>query len=103
MVLRSKQDYLATIRTRYRQAGKKAKTLILDEFCATCSYNRKYAIRSSVKLGPKESRRGGSRPGPKAIYREVKLLEILKRIWFASDQMCSKKLKAALPSVAALL
>ena len=39
MVLRSKQDYLATIRTRYQQAGKKAKTLILDEFCAICGYN----------------------------------------------------------------
>ena len=25
------------------------------------------------------------------------LLTALKRIWFASDQMCSKKLKAALP------
>jgi len=97
MVLRSKQDYLATIRTRYQQAGKKAKTLILDEFCATCGYNRKYAIRMLSKPRPKESRRGGRRPGPKAVYRDPKLLEALKRIWFASDQMCSKKLKAALP------
>ena len=54
MVLRSKQDYLATIRTRYQQAGKKAKTLILDEFCATCGYNRKYAIRKLSKARPKE-------------------------------------------------
>ena len=97
MVLRSKQDYLATIRTRYQQAGKKAKTLILDEFCATCGYNRKYAIRMLSKSRPKESRRSSKRPGPKAVYREAKLLEALKRIWFASDQMCSKKLKAALP------
>src|ERR1700757_2768690 len=97
MVLRSKQDYLATIRTRSQQAGKKAKTLILDEFCATCGYNRKYAIRMLSKSRPKESRRVGRRPGPKAVYRDVKLLEALKRIWFASDQMCSKKLRAALP------
>ena len=97
MVLRSKQDYLATIRTRYQHAGKKAKSLILDEFCATCGYNRKYAIRMLSKSRPTESRRGGKRPGPKAVYRDAMLLEALKRFWFASDQMCSKKLKAALP------
>src|SRR5512144_2724761 len=97
MVLRSKQDYLATIRTRYQQAGKKAKTLILDEFCATCGYNRKYAIRMLSKSRPKESRRGSRRPGPKTVYQDAKLMEALKRIWFASDQMCSKKLKAAIP------
>jgi len=96
MVLRSKQDYLATIRLRYQHAGKKAKSLILDEFCATCGYHRKYAIRMLSKSRP-ESRRGGKRPGPKAVYRDALLLEALKRIWFASDQMCSKKLKAALP------
>ncbi len=39
----------------------------------------------------------GSRPDPKVIYHEAKLIKALKRIWFATDQMCSKKLKAALP------
>jgi len=97
MVLRSKQDYLETIRARYQQTGKKAKTLILDEFCATCGYNRKYAIRLLSKARQKGSRRGSKRPGPKTVYREEKLVEALKRIWFASDQMCSKKLKAAIP------
>ena len=97
MVLRSRQDYLATIRLRYQHAGKKAKSLILDEFCATCGYHRKYAIRMLSKYRPPEFRRGGNRPGPKAVYRDAMLLDALKRIWFASDQMCSKKLKAALP------
>src|ERR1700686_899059 len=97
MVLRSKQDYLETIRARYQQTGKKAKTLILDEFCATCGYNRKYAIRLLSKARQKGSRRGSKRPGPKTVYQDAKLVEALKRIWFASDQMCSKKLKAAIP------
>jgi hypothetical protein len=30
--------------SRYRKAGKAKKTLILDEFCQTIGYNRKYAI-----------------------------------------------------------
>jgi ribosomal protein L37E len=97
MVLRSKQDYLEFIRTRYRRAGKKAKTIILDEFCATCGYNRKYAIRMLSPTRKKAATGSGSRPGPKTIYRAEKLVEALKRIWFASDQMCSKKLKAAIP------
>ena len=45
MVLRSKRDYLESIRQRYRKAPRKMKGLILDEFCATCGYHRKYAIR----------------------------------------------------------
>ena len=97
MVLRSKQDYLESIRTRYRRAGKKAKTVILNEFCATCGYNRKYAIRM-LSPAPKKAATGSSkRPGPKAIYQDQKLVAALKRIWFASEQMCSKKLKAAIP------
>jgi hypothetical protein len=95
MVLRSKQDYLEAIRIRYQHSGKKIKSLILDEFCATCDYNRKYAIRLLSPYRKKAARR--RRAGPKAIYCDAKLIEALKRIWFASDQMCSKKLKAAIP------
>ena len=44
-----RQAYLKAIQSRYRQAGKKAKVVILDEFCAVCGYHRKYAIRNAVK------------------------------------------------------
>ena len=40
-----RQAYLKAIRLRYCRAGKKAKTKVLDEFCAVCEYHRKYAIR----------------------------------------------------------
>ena len=33
--------------------------------------------------------------GPKPKYHDKELLAVLKRLWFATDQMCSKKLKAA--------
>jgi hypothetical protein len=97
MVLNSKRDYLEAIRSRYQRAGKKAKTLILDEFCANCGYNRKYAIRLLKKKRKRPSGSKGSRPGPKTVYQYANLVEALKRIWFSSDQMCSKKLKAAIP------
>ena len=95
MVLRSRREYLEAIRLRYRRSGKKDKSVILDEFCAICGYNRKYAIRLLKKKHAGLSSR--KRPGPRSIYGDDRLLIALKRIWFATDQMCSKKLKAAIP------
>jgi hypothetical protein len=94
MVLQSRREYLAAIRNRYRKASRKEKSIILGEFCATCSYNRKYAIRLLRKNDRDPSHR---KPGPAFRYDRELLLVPLKRIWFATDQMCSKKLKAALP------
>ena len=89
-----RQAYLKAIRLRYRRAGKKAKAAILNEFCEVCDYNRKYAIRLlNLAINTKKHRR----PGRKPIYPSPDFLKALKRIWFASDQMCSKKLKAAIP------
>jgi len=94
MVLQSRREYLEAIGKRYRKATRKEKSIILGEFCATCGYNRKYAIRLLRKiLLPTPNRK----PGPVPIYAKEQLLLPLKRIWFATDQMCSKKLKAAIP------
>ncbi|HTP65591.1 MAG TPA: ISNCY family transposase [Geobacteraceae bacterium] len=95
MVLRSRQEYLEAIRSRYRRSSRKDKAVILDEFCAICGYNRKYAIRLLKKRKTDVSLK--RKPGPRSIYRDEQLFNALKRIWFATDQMCSKKLKAAIP------
>jgi hypothetical protein len=89
-----RQAYLKAIQLRYRQADKKGKASILDEFCAVCRYHRKYAIRI---LNQRGKQRKQQRPGRKPIYFSPELLIALKRLWFACDQMCSKKLKAAIP------
>jgi len=94
MVLQSRRDYLEAIRPRYRQAGRNEKSIILGEFCAICGYNRKYAIRL-LRTKPRSAT--NRKPGPVSRYDQKLLLVPLKRIWFATDQMCSKKLKAALP------
>ena len=85
--------YLKAIKNRYQQADKKSKTIILNEFCQICRYNRKYAIR----LLNQRRKRIRRRPGRKPVYRSVELVESLKRIWLATDQMCSKKLVAVIP------
>jgi len=94
MSLSSKREYLARIHGRYQRAGRAHKSRILDEFCATCGYHRKAALRllhRPLRLGPPK------RSGPKVIYEPAEVLPVLKAVWLASDQLCSKLLQAALP------
>ena len=47
----SKREYLEAIVPRYRNASRKSKTSILSEFCSTCGYHRKHAVRLINTLG----------------------------------------------------
>ena len=89
----SRREYLAAIRDRYLQAGRDEKGAILQEFCAVCGYHRKHAIRllNGKRLVVKK------RPGRKPVYHSATLLRPLKRLWLATDQMCSKRLVVAIP------
>ena len=94
MSLSSKREYLAKIHGRYQRAGRRHKSRILDEFCLNCGYHRKAALRllnRPLRHGPPK------RSGPKIIYDPAELLPVLKPVWLASDQLCSKLLKPALP------
>ncbi len=88
----SKREYLLAIWGRYQRAGREYKRKILDEFCEVCGYARKYAI-GLLNRKPRARRK---KPGPKRQYDRT-VLEPLKAIWLLSEQMCSKRLKAALP------
>lgn len=90
---KEKTAYLEAIRTRYVQAGRIGKKRILDEFCAVCGYNRKYAIY----LLSKPKKRSKRKPGRKSKYRERRFLDVLTRIWKAADFMCSRRLKTVIP------
>ncbi len=95
MSLSSKKEYLGRIHGRYQRVGREHKGRILDEFCAVCGYHRKSALRLLHRpLVPGTARKW---PGPKLTYDPAELLPVLKVIWLASDQLCSKLLKAAMP------
>ena len=94
MSLSAKRESLTRIHGRYQRAGRPHKTRILDEFCATCGYHRKAALRLLNRPRPTTPPK---RSGPKIIYAPAEVLPVLKRVWLASDQLCSKLLKAALP------
>lgn len=79
MSLSAKLESLAQIHGRYQRAGRVYKTRILDEFCATCGYHRKSALRLLRRpLRPPGAR---GRPGPKPVYEPDVLLPVLKEIW----------------------
>ncbi|HEX4350653.1 MAG TPA: hypothetical protein VH251_09700, partial [Verrucomicrobiae bacterium] len=89
MSLSAKRETLAPIHGRYQRAGRPLKTLILDEFCALCGYHRKAALRllnRPLRASPP------ARSGPKVLYDPAQVRPVLKAIWLASDQLCSKLL-----------
>lgn len=92
---KAKKEYLLEVRKRYFSSTKVEKQKILDEFCCTCLYNRKYAIRlinnlEKVKTKSKKSGR------PKK-YDHPLILEFIKSLWICSNLACSKRLKAMIP------
>ena len=91
MSQQSKREYLERVYWRYQRAGRKHKKKILDEFCAVCGHHRKHATR--ILNYPLKRER--SRPGPEAEYGP-EVVPHLKRIWLASEQLCSKRLAPAL-------
>lgn len=88
----SKREYLHAIHARYQRVGRQFKSKILDEFCAVCGHHRKHALR----LLRRPLRRPRRRPGPKPVY-DGAVAALLKALWLATDQLCSKRLKVALP------
>ena len=88
-----KRVYLEAICKRYCRARRGDKGKILDEFCSVCGYRRKYAIRLLGSKPVKSVRR----PGRPSQYNQPVLLTVLRKLWLATDQMCSKRLAAAMP------
>src|SRR5512137_848474 len=93
---RSKKEYVEAIFLRYKKASCKERTIILDEFCATCGYHRKHAIRLLRRfrrfVKPKVGKRGRS-----SVYHRNIILKPLKTIWLKANLPCSKRLKVILP------
>jgi hypothetical protein len=92
MVSRSKDEYLAKIKDRYRHAGCKGKGRILDEFCAVCGHHRKHAIRLLNKDGRQKKKKPGrpSKYGPEEI-------RVLDNIWLSSNRPCASRLVGMIP------
>ena len=91
----TRTEVLAAIRKRYREASKRDKSRMLDEFVAMVGCHRKHAVRL---LGQHERSAGHSDPRGRRIYDEA-VRQALVVVWEAADRICGKRLKAALPSM----
>jgi hypothetical protein len=87
----ARREYLIAVAVRYRNARKKDKTKILDEFCATTGWNRKHAI---TRLNGPMTR--NKPPGRKTTYSHSAILQLVQ-LWKWMNYMNSKNLVAALP------
>lgn len=92
MTSRAKQEYLAKIKDRYRHAGKKGKTRILDEFCEVCNHSRKHAI----KLLNRDGRKKKKKPGRPVKYGLAEI-RVLEDIWLNSGRPCATRLVGMIP------
>ncbi len=83
------EEYVGRTRQRYAaMKSKRAKSMVLNEFCDTTGYERKHAI----KLLNRKAGNRVNRPGRKAKYGED-VKGVVVEIWKMSDQLCSKLLK----------
>jgi hypothetical protein len=93
------REYAQAIRNRYRNAKKKEKTKILDEFTKATGLHRKAAIRLLNRGNkPQVTRRRGR---PRKYSTEV--VVALKTAWEAGDRLCSKRLHPFLPEMVRVL
>ena len=88
-------EVLGAIGSRYREAAKRDKSRMLDEFVAIVGCHRKHAVRL---LAHCEEGADRALPRGRRIYDEA-VRQALIVVWEASDRICGKRLKAALPSM----
>ena len=93
---RSKREYREAVHLRYKNATRREKTAILDEFCATCGCHRKHAIRV-LKRFKRFTKPKTKRKGKPPSYQNEAIGKPLKEIWLAANLPCSKRLKVILP------
>ncbi len=87
----SRREYTECIKPRYKISPKNQKSLILDEFCKNCGYNRKYAIRLLNQT--KRDWFNCKKRGRKKKYTNELIFKILFDLWIKTNLPCSKRLK----------
>jgi hypothetical protein len=88
----ARREYVRAVRPRYTLAPQDAKRAILDEFCATTGYHRKYAITLLRHPKPDHLHQRQRRP----VYG-AQTIAVLAAIWAAAGYPWSTRLHALLP------
>ncbi|HEV2387187.1 MAG TPA: hypothetical protein VGS20_08015 [Candidatus Acidoferrales bacterium] len=86
---------MRAIYERYRGAGRRAKGAVLDEFCRSTDYNRKYAIR--LLSGPPPDHEPVRRVRRRERRYGQQTVSILAAVWEAAGYPWSARLRALSP------
>jgi len=90
----AKKEFIDEMRLLYHGATKVQKQGILDNVCAVCGYNRKYATRL---LNQVRKTRPKKKSGRKKYYHDPELIEVLMDLWVTTNLPCAKRLKYIIP------
>jgi len=88
----SKDELLAELRPRYRQASRNEKQQILDEVVAVTGYHREYVIQV---LNHPPRRKKGKKQTSQTKYQDP-VRAILEQIWRAANCICGERLSPVL-------
>jgi hypothetical protein len=100
MSVEASHEYARELSCRYQAARRTEKSSILDEFCRTCGYNRKYAI--ALLRDPPAKRTAAVKRTRARIYGKDVSSSLVK-VWEASDRLCAKRLVPFLPELLEVL
>jgi hypothetical protein len=95
---KARWEYFRAIYGRYQKGDRKAREVILNEFCLNTGYHRKYAIRllNGASPGPRASPSGVRRK--RALSYGLRTLAVLTAVWEAAGYPWSVRLKAIPPT-----
>lgn len=98
MTTMSKKELISATKARYLKSGKKNKGKILDEFCASTGYARKYAVAILAAGYDNDRVETMGRRAREKKYNSAVLLVVTK-IWELLDFPCGIRLKPSLPEM----
>ncbi len=90
----AKRQLLQSLHPHYHAAARTEKTQILDAVVKATDYNRKYAL-ALLRHGPPPA--AGHHGAP--VRYTASVVDALRRLWEASDYLCSKRLHPFLPTL----
>lgn len=102
MSLQTRKELLIHVQDKYRSAKKSEKIKILDGLIATTGYRRKYAINLLNQCALSANFKQKNNRSSTKKYDEA-IRQALLTLWYAANQICSKRLVPFIPDLLTVL
>lgn len=91
----SKREYLKELKKKYWKTKKKRKSQLLSDFCDFTGYHRKSALRMIHQPLPSKWKH----PKVKEKYYNQPVVEAVKNLWRAANEICGERLHPFIPEL----